>query len=153
MYGHGFGTLFLSEVSGMIHDRDLRKQVHDKLHLAVKVILGSQNREGGWRDHPYPREADLSVTVCQMMALRAARNSGIEVPSKVVTDCVAYVKRCQSMPDGFFRYQAPVMVGTNTSESFARTAAGVSALNSEGFTSRTKKAIWFPRWPRASNSC
>src|SRR5947209_10949812 len=26
MYGHGFGTLFLAEVSGMVHDRALRKE-------------------------------------------------------------------------------------------------------------------------------
>ena len=35
MYGHGFGTLFLAEVSGMVHDRVLRDEVDQKLHRAV----------------------------------------------------------------------------------------------------------------------
>src|SRR5579885_2736059 len=37
MYGHGFATLFLAEASGMIHDKELRKEVHEKLHAAVRL--------------------------------------------------------------------------------------------------------------------
>src|SRR5919202_4218948 len=39
MYGHGFATLFLAEVSGMVHDKALREEVRKKLRLAVKLIL------------------------------------------------------------------------------------------------------------------
>ena len=74
MYGHGFGTLFLAEVSGMVHDRALRQELDAKLHRAVNLILISQNSEGGWRYDPEPRpaphDADISVTICQIMALR-----------------------------------------------------------------------------------
>jgi hypothetical protein len=130
MYGHGFGTLFLAEVSGMVHDRALRTEVHDKLHRAVQVILDSQNIEGGWRYNPEPRDADLSVTVCQIMALRAARNAGCSVPRTVVTRCIDYVKRCQDRSEGWFRYmQQGGMPGITA---FARTAAGVAALFSAG---------------------
>src|SRR5947209_1913741 len=45
MYGHGFGTLFLAEASGMVHDKALREEVNKKLHSAVDVILRSQNGE------------------------------------------------------------------------------------------------------------
>src|SRR6516225_5952475 len=38
MYGHGFATLFLAEVSGMVHDKTLREEVTKKLHRAVDVI-------------------------------------------------------------------------------------------------------------------
>src|SRR5437660_5772738 len=38
MYGHGFGTLFLAEVYGMVHDEKLRRDLHDKLHRAVQLI-------------------------------------------------------------------------------------------------------------------
>jgi hypothetical protein len=131
MYGHGFATLFLAEVSGMIHDRALRKQVHDKLRQAVQVILDAQSREGGWRYDPVPSEADLSVTVCQIMALRAARNAGVFVPKNKVKDCIDYVLRCQDRLGGWFRYMANGG-GVGNSQSFARTAAGVSALNSAG---------------------
>jgi hypothetical protein len=131
MYGHGFGTLFLAEASGMVHEADLRQHVHDKLRLAVGVILKAQNPEGGWRYMPEPVDADLSVTVCQMMALRAARNAGVGVPKSAAARCVAYVKSCQDEANGQFRYQ-PRMFAPASSDSFARTAAGVSALNSAG---------------------
>jgi hypothetical protein len=130
MYGHGFGTLFLAEVSGMMQQKELRREVHDALHRAVELILHAQNHDGGWRYDPEPVDADLSVTVCQMMALRAARNAGVGVPKGAATRCVDYVKRCQD-PGGWFRYQ-PGMFAMGTTESFARTAAGVSALNSAG---------------------
>ncbi len=71
MYGHGFATLFLAESSGMVHDKELRDELDHKLHLAVKLILNGQNREGGWRYKPDSQDADISVTICQIMALRA----------------------------------------------------------------------------------
>jgi hypothetical protein len=130
MYGHGFGTLLLAEVSGMVHDKELRKEVDKKLHLAVKLIIDSQNRDGGWRYLPVPNEADISVTICQIMALRAARNAGVAVPKSVVDKCVEYVKRCQDKREGWFRYM--IQGGGLGQQGFARTAAGVVALYSAG---------------------
>ncbi len=131
MYGHGFGTLFLAEVTGMVHERGLRDEVDLKLHRAVRLILNSQNVEGGWRYDPEPRDADLSVTICQIMALRAARNAGIAVPKSKVDRCVEYVKACQDRRFGYFRYQR-VGGGGDGPQAFARTAAGVVALYSAG---------------------
>src|SRR5207248_9119043 len=88
MYGHGFATMFLAESHGTVADRDLRKRVRDTLGRAVKVIIDAQNKEGGWRYQPQPEQADMSVTVCQIMALRAARNAGVEVPKSTVDRCV-----------------------------------------------------------------
>jgi hypothetical protein len=130
MYGHGFGTLFLAEVAGMVNEKELRSRVHDTLRDAVALILHAQHASGGWRYDPEPNDADLSVTVCQMMALRAARNAGVGVPKDNARKCIEYVKRCQDAA-GFFRYQ-PGMFALGNTESFARTAAGVSALNSAG---------------------
>lgn len=124
MYGHGFATLFLAEVYGMSPNERLR----ETLQRAVKLIVETQNREGGWRYDPEPpRLADISVTVCQMMALRAARNAGLSVPKSTVDLCVSYVKRCQNR-DGGFRYQ---LVGQPESV-FPRSAAGVVALYNAG---------------------
>src|SRR5262249_40893285 len=102
MYGHGFATLFLAEVSGMVHEAALRKQLDEKLHRAVDLILGGQNMEGGWRYMPKSLDADISVTICQIMALRAARNAGIAVPKSKVDACVRYVKGCQDPGAGWF---------------------------------------------------
>jgi hypothetical protein len=128
MYGHGFGTLFLAEVYGMAPTPELRSQLRGTLERAVKLIINTQNHEGGWRYRPERRDADLSVTICQIMALRAARNAGIAVPKKVADECIKYVKNCQDIRNsGGFRYQSQLgPVG------FARTAAGVVALYSAG---------------------
>ena len=73
MYGHGFATLFLAEVYGMTPRPDVR----ETLRKAVRLIVQTQNQEGGWRYHPVRNDAALSVTSCQIMALRAARTTGV----------------------------------------------------------------------------
>ncbi|MFI5459457.1 MAG: prenyltransferase, partial [Isosphaerales bacterium] len=87
----------------------------------------SQNIEGGWRYQPVKKDADLSVTICQINALRAARNAGLFVPKETVDACIRYVKQAQNH-DGGFRYQ---LQGGTLSE-FPRSAAGVVALQSAG---------------------
>ena len=66
MYDHAFGTLFLSEA----YDLTKRPEIRDKLKKAVRLIVDCQNDEGGWRYQPRRGDADLSVTVCQLNALR-----------------------------------------------------------------------------------
>lgn len=128
MYGHGFGTLFLAEAQGMVANRELRDRLRGTLQRATKLIIDTQNWEGGWRYRPQRQDADISVTICQIMALRAARNAGLAVPRTVVDKCIEYVKDCQDIHrDGGFRYMKQ---GGPTG--FARTAAGVVALYSAG---------------------
>ncbi|UCE60289.1 MAG: terpene cyclase/mutase family protein [Phycisphaerales bacterium] len=122
MYGHGFATLFLAEVYGMTN----RLETREALRKAVRLIVNTQNQEGGWRYQPVRADADISVTVCQIMALRAARNAGVFVDKSVVDKAIEYVKNSQN-PDGGFRY----MLGSGGS-AFARSAAGVSALQYAG---------------------
>jgi hypothetical protein len=126
MYEHGFGALFLAEVHGMVGNKELREEVRTKLKRAVTLIVDSQNGEGGWRYQPEARDADISVTICQIMALRAARNAGVYVPKSVVDKCTNYVKACQDHTGGF-RYMKQ-----GGPPAFARTAAGVVALYSAG---------------------
>lgn len=123
MYGHGFAALFLGEVYGMSGgDEALQERLHEALVKAVRLIERSQNAEGGWRYNPVPNDADTSVTICQVMALRSARNAGIEVSSEVVDKAVEYIKLCQN-PDGGFRYQA-----RSGASAWPRSAAGVATL-------------------------
>jgi hypothetical protein len=122
MYGHGFATLFLAEAYGMAMLPGMR----EKLGRAVELIIQTQNPEGGWRYHPHSRDADISVTICQVMALRAARNAGIFVPNETIDRCIDYVKRCQN-PDGGFMYMLE-----DGPSLFPRSAAGVVALYSAG---------------------
>src|SRR5690606_6423200 len=118
----GFATMFLAEVYGVTLETELR----EKLGKAVALIIRTQNPDGGWRYLPQPSEADISVTVCQMMALRAARNAGFHVPTETVDACIEYVKRSQSA-DGGFMYL--IQGGPSA---FPRSAAGIVALYSAG---------------------
>lgn len=125
MYGHGFAALFLGEVYGMTAgggDTDLADRTYEALVKSIRLIETTQNPEGGWRYNPLPFDADVSVTICQVMALRSARNAGIEVSKDVIDKAVEYVRACQN-PDGGFRYQ----IRTRDS-AWPRTAAGVASL-------------------------
>lgn len=125
MYGHGFAALFLGEVYGMTQgggETTLSTRVHEALVKACRLIERSQNNEGGWRYNPVPYDADVSVTICQIMALRSARNAGIEVPKETIDKAVEYVRQCQN-PDGGFRYQLP-----QGFSAWPRSAAGVASL-------------------------
>ena len=124
MYGHGFATLFLGEIYGMTGD----DSVKEPLQKAVRLIEKCQNAEGGWRYQPAPIDADISVTICQIMALRAARDAGIKVEKDVIDKSIKYVRSCQN-PDGGFSYMAHQgMMGGAGGSGFARSAAGVASL-------------------------
>ncbi len=123
MYGHGFATLFLAEAYGMT----MRIDIREKLAKAVRLIIETQNEKGGWRYQAQRHDADLSVTVCQMMALRAAKNAGLYVPNETRDRCVEYVKKSQNA-DGGFMYMVH-----GGSSSFPRSAAGVVALYTAGY--------------------
>jgi hypothetical protein len=120
MYGHGFATLFLGEVFGMTGDENVKERLLKAVHLIEKT----QNPEGGWRYQPVPYDADLSVTICEVMALRAARDAGVKVEKEIIDKAIHYVRSCQN-PDGGFCYQAE-MHGAGSG--YARSAAGVASL-------------------------
>ena len=129
MYSHAFATLFLAEIYGMTRQADIKP----KLKRAVDLIVNSQNREGGWRYQPIPVDADLSVTVSTVQALRAARNVGIAVPLETIQRAMRYVMRC-AVPRRGFSYQAATYDNgmNDTRVSFALTACGVVAMCSAG---------------------
>ena len=127
MYGHGFATTFLAECYGMSPRADLR----EKLSKAVKLIINTQNKEGGWRYFAERVEqADISVTVCEVMALRAAHNAGLFVPAETAKRATDFILRCQNA-DGGFMY----MLSAGGDSHWPLSAAAVVALNSYGMYS------------------
>ncbi len=116
MYNHGFATLALAEVYGM----SKRPEIERALRKAVDLIVRTQNRRGGWRYQPMPSDDDITVTGCQLMALRAADNAGISVPRKTIRKGVEYIESCYAY--GGFGYQPGGSPGT------ARTGIGVLLL-------------------------
>ncbi|QEL15054.1 prenyltransferase/squalene oxidase repeat-containing protein [Limnoglobus roseus] len=128
MYQHGFATLFLAELYGMLPTAARQLRLREALEKAIRLIIDSQNKLGGWRYDPRPSESDVSVTVAQLMALRAARNAGVFVPKSTVDAAVGYIKACQ-LPDGGFCY---IRNETHLGSAFARSAAAVVGLFSAG---------------------
>jgi hypothetical protein len=126
MYSHGFMSLFLAEVCGMLPDPQRQKKVRALLEQATAFSVAAQNKEGGWRYEPRAAYADVSVTVAIMMALRAARNAGVFVRKNVIRDGSRYIRECQ-MPDGGFSYFRSQNQGFSA---FARTAAAIVGLYS-----------------------
>ncbi len=125
MYEHAFATLFLAE----LHGTNKTISLGEKIESAINVIIRSQNDRGGWRYDPNPSDADLSVTVSQIMALRAAKNSGFFVPEESVMKAIQFVRLLQN-PDGGFAYKP----GGGPSK-FALTAAAVVAIYNSGINS------------------
>jgi len=124
MYGHGFAVLCLAEAYGMAPQF---RELGEKLRDAIALIVRTQKPDGGWRYTPSRAlVSDLSVTVCQIQALRAARNAGIKVPKESIDKAVEYIRNCAN-PDGSFRYM-PQQQGM----SIALTGAAVTALYGTG---------------------
>jgi hypothetical protein len=125
MYHHGICTLMLAEVAGMTGDRQ-GAEVRRALEKAVDVILRAQRtaglHEGGWRYHVGKEDGDISVAAWQLLALRAAKNLGCDVPAESIDRAVAYVLRCWDPLSGAFFYYP------NFRPSVACTGAGILSL-------------------------
>ena len=119
MYEHGLAILALSEAWGQSKNPRLR----NALRRAVDITLRAQNKAGGWRYNPEPSDADLSMTVMQLVALNSARESGIAVPGRTIELATHYVLSCQDKTSGGFKYMPP-----SGEPGFARTSAGVMSL-------------------------
>lgn len=99
MYGHGITTLFLAEMLGMGMDNTQDVTLRKNCQQAIDLILRAQKvskrngTEGGWRYTPQATDSDLSVSIWQLMALRAAKDAGLLVPKDAIDAAVGYIKR------------------------------------------------------------
>lgn len=129
MYSHAFATLFLAEIYGMTHRADVQAKLQESIDLTVK----SQNKQGSWRYRPHAPDSDMSITVCQLMALRAARNIGIQVPKSTIDRAYQYIDQSaikSGRSKGAFKYQIDQ---PGARHSFALTSAGLASLFNAGF--------------------
>ena len=104
MYGHGITTLMLTEMLGMGVNPEQNERVHRALVKAIELILAAQavskseKLMGGWRYTPTSRDSDLSVSVWQLMALRSAKNDGLDVPAEAIEKALTYLKYSYASP-------------------------------------------------------
>ncbi|MGE9269941.1 MAG: prenyltransferase/squalene oxidase repeat-containing protein [Verrucomicrobiales bacterium] len=101
MYNHGFATLALAEAYGAVDE----PRIALALKSAVDLILNAQRRNSSsaWRYTPESRDADTTVSGCQLVALLGARNAGIPVPDEAIRKGLTYMARCRG-GDGSYGY-------------------------------------------------
>jgi hypothetical protein len=150
-YNHAIGGLLLSEVYGMT-----RGQAHERIHKAIDSAIGFTKKrlpapkqqardKGGWRyasskgrGHD---DSDLSVTSWHLMFLRSSRNAGFDVPSQMIDEALAYVRRCFDPQEGTFLY------GLASDRKATRSMAGAGILSlSLGGQHRTEQATKAAEW-------
>lgn len=102
MYGHAICLLALCEGYGMLASPEDNAALGEAIVKGLPVTLSAQVKiadsphRGGWRYEPRSRDADLSVTVWQIMSLRAAGNCGFAIPQEAIDMSLEYVRRTHS---------------------------------------------------------
>ena len=140
MYTHAIATLTFIEAFSELKDTGLKTMTED----ALKLIVQSQNIEtkpegldgpvsadsdsyGGWRYSPSSTGSDISVTGWQVLALRAGKNTGFDIPDRAFSAAAQYVKSLYNKDTGSFGYTSP------GGDSCARAGMGALSLQLCGF--------------------
>lgn len=149
MHGHGFAMLALATAAGGLGGRPSREirawlaadtsrdpsglpladQVRYALSEAVYCTVHSQDLDtGGWLYEPYQQGHEGSMTVTQIVALRAARDAGLAVNDATLARAYEYVRTSQNRTPGekfgAFAYQKT----DKGRVSYALTAAALTTL-------------------------
>ena len=161
MYGHGIICLMLAEILGMGENEKRDVQIREKLEKGLKVIIWSQKRKqernthhfGGWRYDPESTDSDLSVTIWQLLALRASRNAGMSVPKRSIEYAIRYLRVCYKSRRG--KDGKPVDLKSacgyqpGKGPTYASAAAGLLALQMCGLYESPEvkgSANWLKNW-------
>lgn len=122
MYDHGLALLALAQAYGMTERPEIRVLVERAVSLSVRC----QAADGGWGYVAMPKSQDLSLSVMQLMGLRAARSAGLNVPGYTIEAGLDYaLRRCHDPVSGGFGYNDAL-------PRFTMTACGVVTLQTCG---------------------
>lgn len=114
MVGQGYAVLFLAsalareekpEATGVKARlaRARQQEMAGVLGRAVRFVVKAQARSGGWGPvaaRGGPDQHDAAATLAQVLALRAARQAGAEVPRETMRKAFAYLERLTSRAGG-----------------------------------------------------
>ena len=103
MYSHGLASIALCEAYGMSQDRSLLQPAQ----ATVNFICYAQDPiGGGWRYEP--RQAgDMSVAGWQLMALKTAQMSHLQVPPEVIKKAFLFLDSVQAESGATYGYTEP----------------------------------------------
>jgi hypothetical protein len=111
MTDQGVVAFALAEAYGVEDDHDERIKIGAAVTKLLKVILAAQSVEksevhaGGWGATPDARDSNLADTAWNVLAVRACRDAGFNVPPDAFARATKYVLRCRNPLDKGFAYQ------------------------------------------------
>jgi hypothetical protein len=120
IYNHCLATLALCEAMIMSQDFTL----HRSAAAATAWLVKAQNPGLGWKYEPHAGRNDTSVTGWAVLALKAARTAGIEVPDASFEGALTWFERATSTGG---KHRAPGLVG------YERPGDGGSMVNRKAF--------------------
>ncbi|MFZ2053837.1 MAG: prenyltransferase/squalene oxidase repeat-containing protein [Candidatus Aminicenantales bacterium] len=140
MYTNAIATLAFIEAFSELKDPGLKPMTEG----ALRLIIQSQNIEtkpegldgpvsadsdsyGGWRYAPNSTGSDISVSGWHVLALRAGKNTGFDIPDRAFSAAAQYVKSLYNKDSGSFGYTSP------GGDSCARAGMGALSLQLCGF--------------------
>jgi hypothetical protein len=146
MYAHGLATIAVCEAYGLTSDPQLKPHCQ----AAVEFIVKAQDpASGGWRYAPR-QGGDTSVVGWQVMALRSAQMSGLNVPSSTLKGAEKWLDSCMTSDKGGYGYTGPQETPTMTAVGLlCRMYLGWSPKN-PGLTSGVARIKNYP--PGSMNS-
>ncbi|MEN1681228.1 MAG: prenyltransferase/squalene oxidase repeat-containing protein [Planctomycetota bacterium] len=101
MYAHGIAAIALTEAYGMTRDPALKAPAQ----AAVDYIVYAQGADGGWRYAP-KQLGDTSVTGWQIMALKSAHLSELNVPPGTAKGAMKFLDLVQKQNGAGYAYTA-----------------------------------------------
>ena len=129
VYNHALSAMALCEAYAMSQDPWL----DEPCRRAVSCIIDAQNPGAGWRYTPRKGDNDTSVTGWMVLALKGAKNAGIEVPKSTWEGAIAWFDRCFDPTSGRVGYQhrgdyGSVMQGINENYEKLPTMTSVAVI-------------------------
>ncbi len=151
MYSHGIAGIALSEAYGMTRDSGLEPYVR----RAVDFIIEARNRRhGGWRYQP-GELGDTSVLGWQVMALKSAQMTGLDVPRSGFDSAAQWLEQVGSETrPGLYAYQPDRRVSPSmTAEGmFVQQMLGVPRTDPRMRRAAAYISRQSPRWDRGLNT-
>lgn len=108
MYEHGIATFALAESMAVAVNAgvEVEPKIRQATNRAVRFILEYQHNDGGWRyTGNKDSRSDTSVSGWQVLALKAAKEAGIEFDPGVIDEAGKFFESCRKS-DGQTGYQA-----------------------------------------------
>jgi len=103
MYSHGLAAIALTEAYGMTQDRALLKPAQ----AAVNFICYAQDPVGGGWRYEARQKGDTSVVGWQLMALKSAHMSYLQVPPEVIKKAFLFLDSVQGESGATYGYTGP----------------------------------------------